>query len=201
MPAFTPVYALPYQVGTDPPCFGPGTGCDNLETLWCDFAEIAEQQLDQNDLIIGRTATAIPMARITRVFQPGEVNTISPGVANTGFFDTVVFDTDNMAVLPNIIPRRNGIYRIDADMLVLNPDEIGQNLEFQIVIGGDFDVATLGAITSQVDAFCRLQASTLYQFTDTDPIPRVIRLETQSSIAVTAELFSASMTVYWHSDL
>lgn len=201
MPATTPIYDLPYQVGTDPPCFGPGTGCDNLETLWCDFAEIVEAQLDENDAIIGRTGTAIPMARITYTAQPGEPNTIFPGLFDVQApFDTVEFDTDNMVQLPNIVPRRNGVYRIDASMFVQSTADIGFNIEFQIVVGTDFNVATLGAVV-QGDNACRLRASTLYQFTDLTPAPRIIRLELLSGIDPTATLANASLTVYWHSDL
>lgn len=201
MPATTPIYDLPYQIGSDPPCFGPGTGCDNLETLWCDFASLVEGQLDENDAIIGRTATAIPMARITFTAQPGESNFIFPGLFDVAApFDTVVFDTDNMVQLPNIVPRRNGIYRIEAGMFIIDSAEVGFNTEFQIVIGDDFSVGELAAVING-DTAGRLRASTLYEFTDFSPAPRVIRLELQSSIAATARLESASMTVYWHSDL
>lgn len=202
MPATTPIYGLPYMVGTDPPCFGPGAGCDNLESVFCDFARIVEAELDTSDAIIGRTATTIPMARVTYVAQPGDVNTIFPGLFNfqASPFDTVAFDTDDMVQLPNIVPRRNGIYRIDANMFVDDIDEIGAETEFQIVIGNDFDVATLATVipASGQNSF---RASTLYEFSDTAPTPRIIRLELQTSIATTATLFSASMTVYWHSDL
>lgn len=201
MPATTPVYDLPYAVGTDPPCFGPGTGCDNLETLWCEFASLVEDQLDENDLIIGRTATAIPMARLfLRPTTPD--NLISPGLFDDGSlpFDTVIFDTDNMATLPYITPQRNGIYRIDATMFVDDPAESGLNTEFQIFIGPNTDVGSMSAVVpaSGQDHY---RASTLFSFSDTSPVPRNIGVALQSSIAATAVLISASMTVYWHSDL
>lgn len=203
MPAVTPIYDLPYAVGTDPPCFGPGTGCDNLESIWCDFVSLVEDQLDENDLIIGRTATAIPMARLTLRPSGGEENNLSALFAAGGTnlpFDTVEFDTDNMAQLPTIVPQRNGIYRIDATMFVSDPDEAGQKLEFQLLIGPDSDAGSMAALIPAAGQN-HYRASTLYAFTDTSPIPRNISVTTRGSFAVTAELISASMTVYWHSDL
>lgn len=206
MPAVTPIYDLPYAVGTDPPCFGPGTGCDNLESIWCDFTSLVEAQLDENDLIIGRTATAIPMARL--FVAPASGTQAIDDMLADGFltFDTVIFDTDNMATLPRgITPQRNGIYHIDATMLVNgDPTEIGAELEFQLSIGTfalEPNVATLAAIipgsTSNI-----FRASTLYAFSNTAPIPKTIFLSLNTSVpgAATA-LLSASMTVYWHSDL
>lgn len=201
MPAVTPVYGLPYQVGTDPPCFGPGTGCDNLESIWCDFASLVEGQLDENDAVIGRTGTAIPMARLFLRPEPGHdlLLEVFPGIGDLAF-DTVVFDTDNMAQLPYIIPQRNGIYRIDATMFVSNPDDNGLITEFQIFVGPDFDVGSMSAYTP-VSGQNHFRGSTLYAFTDTSPVPRNIGVAQQSPFANTAVLISASMTVYWHSDL
>jgi hypothetical protein len=211
VPATTPIYGLPHQVGTDPPCFGPGTGCDNLESVWCDFASLVETQLDQNDAIIGRTGTAIPMAKVQVI--PSQTSTGTTALLDMlgdGYltFDTVVFDTDNMATLPQgITPQRDGIYHIDASMLVNgDPVEVGFDLQFQIVIGNlgtEPDIATLSAVipTSTSNVY---RASTLYSFSNTAPIPRTISIyfgSSQSSPSINTELLSASMTVYWHSDL
>lgn len=203
MPASTPIYDLPYQVGTDPPCFGPGTGCDNLESIWCDFASLVEAQLDENDLIIGRTATAIPMARLSLRPSGGDENDLSVLFAAGGGnlpFDTVIFDTDNMAQLPYIVPQRNGIYRIDATMFISDPDENGLITQFGLFVGPDFDTGTMAAYTP-TSGQNHFRASTLYSFSDTSPVPRNIGVTTAGSFASTADLISASMTVYWHSDL
>lgn len=210
MPATTPIYGLPYQVGTDPPCFGPGTGCTNLESVWCDFAGLVETQLDQNDAIIGRTGTAIPMARVRMVAQavPNGGTTAMSEMEARGYlpFDIVAFDTDSMASLPRgITPRRNGVYHIDTNMVVNgDPVEIGFELEFELVIGSfsvSTGVATLAAIippgTSNV-----YRASTLYSFSSTAPVPKTIFVAIKNTFpAAATELLSASLTVYWHSDL
>lgn len=204
MVAFTPIYDLPYQEGSDPPCFGPGAGCDNLESVWCDFAALVEAQLDENDLIIGRTSTSIPMARVR--FLPDTVNGPAPTVLEAfpaGFlaFDSVEFDTDNMASLPfGITPRRNGIYRIDATMAVGNADEIGLSTAFATTVGSEPNIATLNQVVPS-SGFLSLRASTLYEFSGTGPLPRTIRITEWSSIASTATVFAGSLSVYWHSDL
>lgn len=207
MPASTPVYGLPYQTGSDPPCFGPGTGCDNLETLWCEFAEIVETQLDEIDAIAGRTAAAIPMTRV--VFSPAS-GVALPTVIEAfpaGFlaFDTVEFDTDNMATLPfGITPRRNGIYRIDASLTVSNDSEIGLQNTFAAELGDGSLLASLAQVIPPSGNFfgtISLRGSTLYEFSGTGPVPRVIQIGEWSSVASTATVASGSLTVYWHSDL
>lgn len=204
MVAFTPIYDLPYQEGSDPPCFGPGAGCDNLESVWCDFAALVEAQLDENDLIVGRTATSIPMARVR--FAPDTTTGPAPSLIEAfpaGFlaFDTVEFDTDNMATLPfGITPRRNGIYRIDSSIVIQDPDEIGLSATFGTIVGPELQLATLQQVISS-SGIGFMRASTLYEFSDTGPLPRVIQIVERSSIASTAAVLSGSLTVYWHSDL
>lgn len=207
MPAETPVYGLPYQIGSDPPCFGPGTGCDTLESIWCEFAEIVETQLDDIDAIAGRTAAAIPMARV--LFSPAS-GVALPTVIEAfpaGFlaFDTTEFDTDNMATLPfGITPRRHGVYRIDAAMTLQNIDEPGLQNTFAATLGPEFPLISLTEVVPPSGNFfasLSLRGSTLYEFSGTAPVPRTIRIETWSAIAGTAEVVSGSITVYWHSDL
>lgn len=212
MPAETPIYGLPYQVGTDPPCFGPGTGCDNLETLWCDFAAIVEQQLDDMDAVAGRTGTAIPMARV--LFSPDNTAGLSPTISEAfpaGFlaFDTVQFDTDNMATLPfGITPRRNGRYRIDANINIASSADAGLQITCAATVGPEvpplFPLASLTQVVPPSGTFTfvtALRGSTLYEFSGTGPLPRVIQIEEWGPIASDAQVFSGSLTVYWHSDL
>jgi len=160
-----------------------------------------EAQLDENDAIIGRTGTAIPMARLTLLPETGQ-NLLLDVFPSFGplAFDTVVFDTDNMAQAPFIVPQRNGIYRIDATMFVDDSAEAGTEIEFQILIGPDFDVASMTAIVPAAGQN-HFRGSTLYSFSDTAPVPRSISVVQQSTFAATAALISASLTVYWHSDL
>lgn len=205
MVAFTPVYELPYQEGSDPPCFGPGTGCDNLESVWCDFTALVEAQLDENDLILGRTATSIPMARVkfapdTTAESPTLVEAFPAGYLA---FDTVEFDTDNMATLPfGITPRRNGIYRIDATMTLLSTDS-GNAATFAVTVGSEFPLISLTQVvppSGPYFQFLSLRGSTLFEFDGSGPLPRTIQIEEWP--LVTAEsVLSGSLTVYWHSDL
>lgn len=211
MPAQTPIYGLPYMVGTDPPCFGPGTGCDNLVSVFCEFAEIVEGLLDANDLIIGRTATAIPMAMIEldRPDNPLDVSflTVIP-------FDTVVFDTDNMAFLTasdgfEIRPQRNGHYHIDFIASVnentAGDPFAGQIAGFEISIGNDELAPNVAVATASATLYAGnltwLRSSTLYEFSDTAPIPRSIFVNQFFSTFPDLALYYANLAVYWHSDL
>lgn len=208
MPATTPIYGLPYMIGSDPPCFGPGTGCDNLVSVFCEFAEIVEGLLDDNDLIIGRTAAAIPMAMIE--FSPE-----TPVDVNAFFtvpFDTVIFDTDNMVAAGSdgfeIRPSRNGQYHID---FICSVDEAaigtfdGQPIRFEISIGNDELAANVGIATASsilmANGVTWLRGSTLYQFSNTAPIPRSVIAEAAGASYPDLTMQYANMAVYWHSDL
>lgn len=205
MVAFTPIYGLPYMEGSDPPCFGPGTGCDNLESVFCDFMRIVETQLDENDLITGRTGTAIPMCQI----QVTEGDTPIDMDANPTPYDTVVFDTDNMADFSGgtagITPRRNGQYRIEFEALLG-----GDYTDFFVIT--DFIInITLPAAQSLLVPIAISQslngepfgvrASTLWAFTDTTPTPRKIITSPQFSSPAGITILKATLSMFWHSDL
>lgn len=208
MPDVTPIYELPYPIGSDPPCFGPGTGCDNLESLWCDFAALVETQLDETDLIVGRTATAIPMAQVS-LTNPDETPFFDLMEDFYVPFDTVVFDTDGMADTPfGITPRRNGIYRIEAaaTIFLVPPQEDAYNA-FWVKIGTEATGPSVNAVTmatmASTPGFANMfiHASTLYRFTDTSPVPRVIQMVPDPLLSPDTEFVSATLTVYWHGDL
>lgn len=204
MPAATPVYDLPYQVGTDPPCFGPGTGCDNLESIWCEFAELVEAQLDENDLIIGRTATAIPMAGISVTFPVGQPD--PSGLPPAGVvvpFDTVVFDTDNMTSQSSdgvvvITPRRNGVYLVTLKFALRAP--VGGATMFSTL--DDMTAPSLSASGYQTTIReNEISASQYFQFTDTSPLPRSLRaVFGPGFVDATAELMEAKLSAFWVSD-
>lgn len=204
MVAFTPTYELPYQEGTDPPCFGPGNGCDNLTSVWCDFVAIVEEQFDLIDAIAGRTASAIPMARILFEDSSGvTVNSLFP-------FDTVAFDTDNMVdlnTLRGITINRNGVYRIDFhaklqfatnNSLPQTPIVIGfpENVTAAAVLRGS--VAT--AINRSDFSTTQIRSSTLYAFDSTVPNPRTITVDNAFG-DITGEVLYASLAAYWHSEV
>lgn len=208
MPAQTPIFGLPYMVGTDPPCFGPGTGCDNLESVFCDFAEIVEGLLDANDAIAGRTATAIPMAMIQIIAEtPVDVDFFF-----TVPFDTVIFDTDNMVTAGSagfeIRPQRNGQYHIDFSANVHEDSAgafAGVAAQLEIVLGNDelapnVAIATATCILGSSSQGFPL-SSTFYQFSNTAPIPRSIFVQQLGGTLPELKLTAATLAVYWHSDL
>lgn len=91
MPTCTPVYELPYAIGSDRPC-------DIGDTL-CSFASEVELELDRLDTIVDRVVDTIPMAQVrmtvttTYATNPGG---LTPAVVA---FDTVDFDTADMVNL------------------------------------------------------------------------------------------------------
>lgn len=100
MATCTPIYGLPYIIGSDAPC-------DQSET-WCDFAAAVETQLDRLDLIVARTNTVIPMAKVSL--------SLPQALSSTLNFDTVDEDTDDMVDFSEsprfIFARRTGIFRV-----------------------------------------------------------------------------------------
>ena len=202
MVAFTPAFDLPYAEGSDPPCFGPGTGCDNLESVWCDFAALVEDQLDAVDLVLGRTATAIPMAQISVTSETG----IDPA-AGAIPFDTVEFDTDNMTrtILGQLViePRRDGIYRIDTEIMCGGSyGAVFSLMDALIEIGGVsfLDQPIALTITPGGAAF-GIRASALWSFNPATPVPRALTVEANFTSPAGVVYTDARLSVHWHSDL
>lgn len=202
MPASTPIYGLPYQVGSDPPCFGPGTGCDNLESVWCDFVDLVEAQLDENDAVVGRTATSIPMAGVSITFPAGQVDPHSlPPAGNIIPFDTVMFDTDNMVQQDAdgffITPRRNGVYLVAVNIFFRAP--VGGAT--MLVMIDDYTVPMLSASSyTTTIAQNKMTGSQIISYTDSSPLPRRIKVELLDGFDPTSELFQAKLCAYWTSD-
>lgn len=210
MPATTPIYELPYQVGTDPPCFGPGTGCDNLTSVWCDFVALVEAQMDASDDVIGRTATAIPMASIEYV--PDE-HIVSPTTGDffDGVipFDTIIYDTDNIVTTPDerglaLSPPRNGVYLLQFEMEFQAPSAGAEELDAFAWFDGN-TVGTNPFLTAMTfeDTLANgwMFASQYVQVSDTDPLPRVFRMELGGGWLLTTEFIQARFSIFWHSDL
>lgn len=202
MPASTPIYGLPYQVGSDPPCFGPGTGCDNLESIWCDFAALVEAQLDAVDDVVARTATSIPMAGVSLTFPAGQPDPSAlPPAGQIIPFDTVMFDTDNMVVQDTdgffITPRRNGVYLVAVNIFFRAPTG-GASM---LVMIDDYTVPMLSASSyTTTIAQNKMTGSQLIRYTDTSPLPRRIKVEFVDGFSATSELFQAKLCAYWTSD-
>lgn len=206
MPATTPIYDLPYQIGTDPPCFGPGTGCDNLTSIWCDFVTLVEAQLDENDNAIGRTATSKPMASIelkpsTPIVGPSFFDDVIP-------FDTIIYDTDNIVTAPSerglaLEPPRNGVYLLQFEIEFRAPSTDEELTVFTHFDGNNVGtVPFMTAITFE-DALVSgwMFASQYVQITDSDPTPRTFRMELGGGWLATSEFIQARLSIFWHSDL
>jgi hypothetical protein len=110
MPTCTPIYRLPYAVGSDPPC--------DIDDTLCAFAEAVEAELDRLDAVVDRAADSVPMAQVRLT-----VTTLYPanpggGTPSTIAFDTVDVDTADMVDLTNdpytILLPRAGRYMVYA---------------------------------------------------------------------------------------
>lgn len=127
MATCTPVYRLPVIEGRD-------RGCDAAESL-CSLALNIEEQLTRFDGIIGRTFTAIPMAKIT-ISEP---QTIQASVLTTDTaikFDTVLEDSDNMVNLSQsnifITPRNTGLFIVRCYVETATSTEPLASYQFQL---------------------------------------------------------------------
>jgi hypothetical protein len=213
MPAATPTYQLPYQVGTDPPCFGPGTGCATQESIWCDFVSRVDTQLTETDQVMGRTATTIPMAAIgipVGTFVPMNTGLIGDYVP----FTESVFDTDGIVTsyIPPfanasqrsvlvLSPQRDGIYSIN---LTVSCAETGVNSDlpfFGISVAGQTSIPEAVAVARTTGFPVTIRANFLYRFSaSTGPFPRIVGA--QSSVNFTETIIQgARLSIYWHSDL
>lgn len=209
MVAYTPDLCLPYYTGGDPPCLNTGTVCDP-SNVWCDLANLVEGYLDGIDDIVGRTSASVPIAQVSYV--PATAVTVSGAIP----FNVVDMDTDNMVDLPvtaGIVPNRNGLYQIDAEVQYASATDnavvqayltAGNANPFPILtintgVSGIIGIlVTRGASTSPNTTAPLIRASMLWQFDDTTPQPRVISVY---SAFTGSALLSATLTAYWHSDV
>ena len=209
MVAYTPDLCLPYYTGGDSPCLNTGTVCDP-SNVWCDLANLTEGYLDDLDAIVARTSTAKPIAQIT--YSPATAVILSGVIP----FNVVDIDTDNMVDLPvttGIVPNRNGIYQIDAEVQYASAAD-NATVEAYLLAGNANPFPTLtintgvtgiigilvtrGSTTSPNATAPLIRASMLWQFDDTAPQPRVITVYSAFTGSV---LQSATLTAYWHSDV
>lgn len=207
MVAYTPDLCLPYYEGTDSACLNTGTVCDP-SNVWCDLAALVDGYLTGLDEIVARTVTAVPIAQVS--YGPTTTRTLSGNIP----FDIVDLDTDNMVDLPQvagIVPSRNGIYQIDAEVQYASAADntqvtayltVGNANPFPaigVIVPGTVAVLTTrGATTSPNTTAPLIRASTLWQFDDTNPQPRTIAVFSNFTGSV---LTSATLTVSWHSDV
>lgn len=202
MVAHTTQFCLPYFESTDSPCLNTGTVCEP-SSVWCDLVTAIETQLTAFDEIIGRTASALPIAQVS--YEPGMTD--APVVVGTVPFDIVDADTDQMVdldVFAGIIPRRNGVYHIDATALY---GTVAANdlPTIYIQVGNETTPDIAGTVIGVGTLITRgdpavlpfIRASTLWEFTDATPDPRFVTLR----LPVSSNLRSATLTVSWHSEI
>lgn len=203
MVAYTSQFCLPYMECTDNPCTTLGSECDEV-SVWCAMAQAVEAQLDVIDAVVARTATAIPQARVSLIYDTATT------VLGQVPFDTTDLDTDNMvdlAALRGITPRRNGIYLIHGQLQVRDlttnefPDvRIRIGNEFAPGLSGVFFLGPLRGTTRGfgvgVDQWIHISGN--WAFTDTAPTPRNITMVINS---LSVSVLRAHLSVSWHSDL
>lgn len=206
MVAYSSDFCLPYLEGTDSPCLNTGTVCDP-SSAWCDMIALVEAQLDAVDAIVARTGAAIPLARVSYV---PDVPTVL-GFANPVPFNVVDSDTDDMVDLgafPGIIPKRDGVYEILAEVLLdTTPHVNPQNQEsFYILAGNETIFNTNQGNLLIGDGYQRTvpnypttayAGGGLWNFTSSLPNPRTITI---MSVFNTSPVISMNLTVFWHSE-
>lgn len=201
MVAYTDPWCLPYFECSDNPCTKLGGPCDEV-SVWCELINRVEAQLTVVDTIMARTSEAVPQAKVSLAYSSA---TLTLGQVP---FDTTQLDTDNMVDLSafrGIVPRRNGIYYIHAQILMAPvatnafPDiRINIGNEVAPTLGGALE---LGPLRSTVRGFNTAQwvyVTGHWEFDDSAPSPRTISLIANSA---NINILEANLTASWHSDL
>lgn len=105
MTTCTPIYQLAIVEGTERPC--------DVAAPMCALAQSVEEQLTRLDGIIGRTYTAIPMAKVA-ISAPQTIQTSALAADIAIKFDTVLEDSDSMVNLSQsdifVTLRKTGLF-------------------------------------------------------------------------------------------
>lgn len=188
MSTCTPIYGLPYIVGTDAPC--------NQDDTWCAFTAAVETQLDRFDTIVDRTADTIPQFQVST-----SAGYTFPTTSRNVGFDTVNADTDNIVDLVGD-PFSFSITRVGRWFLYFNVSTTGNT-----AIQGNIPVSvvnspSLGSITITQDYQdngtnypASINASGYHRYPNTGA-----RVSLSVSTAATA-ILSATFGGYWMGDL
>lgn len=197
MPTCTPIYQLPYPIGSDPLC-------DVDETL-CELVTTVEEQLNRLDGIVDRTVDTVPLVRVRLTSPFTFVSTTNTTIAVP--FDTIDVDTANMVNLED-----------DASRIML-PFEGTYSTAFQVTLAsvptGDLFSASIGPLSGFGPAFDQylsdgstpvmLNSSNLLRYTTSLLVPR-----DTTSTDIYLNLFAlvgtfivteAIASVYWQGDL
>lgn len=96
MVAYTSPDCLPYFECTDSPCLNTGTVCEP-STIWCDLVDEVDLILTGFDSTVGRTASAVPFAKVARSAE--QTHQMNITLFTRVFWDTVLADNANMVDL------------------------------------------------------------------------------------------------------
>jgi hypothetical protein len=130
MVAYTSPDCLPYYECTDSPCLNTGTVCEP-SNVFCDLTALVEDILNTFDSSLGRTATAVPFAKVARTAE--QVESVLAGNLVRAFqvqWDTVLMDNADMVNLDSdnlyVKINRPGIWWVELYMIGI-PDLTNNN--------------------------------------------------------------------------
>lgn len=211
MVAYTSPDCLPYFECTDSPCLNTGTVCEP-STVFCDLTALLEVRLNAFDVIVARTATAVPFAKAARTATQ-TINMNIPEYSRSVRFDTVLADNDDMIDLDVdnrfIFINRPGLWEFEAYFAGSPPNTVGNVIETAITEGGS------GIITFESEAdttwrdgivYTRMAYTTSVTQADIDLVGGfVVGLSADMFIGtVGAGIITinyAELTAYWVADL
>lgn len=205
MTTCTPLYQLPVVEGSDRPC--------DIDTWSCNFATAVESQLDSLDTIVARTATTVPMVKVTMTVPVTFGNETTSGATSNLNFDTVEVDTDNMfdatVSTQQIFFPTKGIYNIMINMWGSttgggNQDNFGGSVKLFPGILGSFATSTVvvGGVTNFNATTARIYLSGIGMWpvsVDGSYIVASTSLYIQGSDTLT--ITRAEMAAHWLGDL
>lgn len=208
MPGYTTPDCLPYFLCTDDPCLNTGTVCEP-STVFCDFTALLDTKISAIDNIIGRTATAIPLAKVAR----NSVFTIDTNVVNYDariVWDTVVEDNNDMVDLelnPRAITVHTpGIYMVSGYAIGAPPNTV--NNIFYIYLGtgtGSFttQASTLWLGGTNPETIANQQLVTQFNIdTFSGVYPFSLLADFQGTVGTGIVTVNyAELTVYWVADV
>lgn len=208
MPGYTTPDCLPYFLCSDDPCLNTGTVCEP-STVFCDFTALLDAKISAIDNIIGRTATAIPLAKVARnsVYT---INTNPIGYDARIAWDTVVEDNNDMVDLDlnskAILVQTPGIYMISSYVIGAPPATV--NNIFSIYIG-----TSTGSILTQADTLWLggtnpetvaheelITAPNIAGFGGAFPLSTLADFQGTTGTGIVTVNY-AEMTVYWVADV
>jgi hypothetical protein len=192
MPTCTPVYLLPYPIGSDPPCDVGGT--------LCAFATAVEAELDRLDAVVDRVVDSVPMAQVRQTITRTYAANPGGGTPAAIQFDTVDVDTADMVDLaanPFLVQLpRFGRYHVYGHIV---GDTVGASNSVSISVSGDSLDQYLDDGSTPIYA----NGSIVIRYSNTAPADTSTGALTftVSVAAVGPTITAATFGVYWLGDL